>query len=502
MLENLLIGALSLVSLDALIAIVVGVAIGIAIGALPGLGPAPAVALLLPLSYYLPPTPALVLLGSVYLAAQYGGSITSITLGIPGEAQSAATIIDGYPITKKGQPGLALTISIIASTAGGLIGIIMLILLSEPLVVFALSFGPTQYFALGVFGLSIVSSLTGGSLSRGLLATALGLFIATIGIDPLVGFPRMTFGNVNLLSGIELVPALLGLFAVSEVFFSAESVITKKVIPAVAKGIQLPDGPTFRRILRPIIQSSGLGVLVGVIPGAGATIASFIAYNETKRFSARPEEFGNGSVEGLAAPEAANNASVGGALIPLLTLGIPGSATTAILLGALTIQGIRPGQDLFTSNAEIVYGLFVALLLANLVMLVFGLFGVKIWARVAGVKHALLMPIVFALSLLGAFSINNSWFDIQILIVFGVIGYVFKKTEIPIAATVIAFVLCPMIEMSFRRALMTSDSGILVFLSNPLSVVLLLLAVITLVYPILGAMLSGRRSSAKKAGSD
>jgi len=483
MFEHFLLGMQLVLDPWILLTLFVGVIVGILIGVLPGIGPAPTVALLLPFTYTMTPLASLVLLCSVYLASQYGGSITSICIGVPGEASSAATILDGYALTKKGLPGKALGVSLVASCSGGLIGTILLIALSWPLVNFALRFGPAEYFALACFGLSIVSSVTGPSVAKGFIATFIGLFLATIGMDQLTGNPRLTFGIRNLIGGIELIPLLIGLFAVSEVFKGVEEIGPISLARNISS--KLPNARELKSISGVTIFSSAIGTLVGTIPGAGATIASFISYNEAKRFSRKKDQFGRGCLEGVAAPEAANNASVCGALIPLLTLGIPGSATTAVMLGALMIHGLRPGQELFSASGGVVHGLFATLLIANIIMFFIGLIGTRLWIKAIKTPPAYLLPIIFIFAFIGAYSINNNPFDVWMMMLFGVIGYVFKKLDYPVVATVIAFVLEPLAEMSFRRALILSDGNVSIFFTQPISLFLIILAIISFLYPLL-----------------
>ena len=486
MISNLILGFQVLLDPSVLLILVLSVMLGILIGVLPGIGPAPTVALLLPFTYDMPPLTSLIMLCSVYLASQYGGSITSIAIGVPGEASSAATILDGFALTKKGFPGKALGVSLVASCTGGMIGTLFLIALSWPLVNFALKFGPAEYFALACFGLSIVSSVTGPSIVKGFVATFIGLFLATIGMDQLTGNPRLTFGITNLIGGIDLVPLLVGLFAVSEVFKGVEEIATVSAAKNISS--KLPNLRDLRSIAGTTIFGSLIGTIVGAIPGAGATIASFIAYNEAKRFSKKRAQFGKGCLEGVAAPESANNASVAGALIPLLTLGIPGSATTAVLIGAFMIQGLRPGHELFMEKAQIVYGLFSSMLIANFVMFFVGLLGTKLWIKAIKTPPAYLFPIIFAFAFIGAYSINSNPFDIWVMMFFGFWGYLFKKLDFPVVATVIAFVLEPLAEMSFRRALILSDGNLGIFVTEPISLVLIILAFFSFVYPLIRSL--------------
>jgi len=359
-LSNLLNGIILVANWMPLLMVVVGTILGITVGVLPGLSPAMGVALLVPFSYGLDPLNALILLTAVYAAANYGGTITAIAINTPGTPSAIVSTFDGYPLTQQGQPGRALGASVIASTIGGIFGTLILIFFSAPLAKAALSFGPPEYFALAVFGLTIVSSMSSGNWIKAFIATLFGLLLNTVGMDPFTGYPRFTFGLAELSDGFSFIPALIGLFALSEIFLSMEKT---NVVADLFKKVsgKMPGVKEMWGMKRVITQSSVLGTIIGVIPGAGATIAAFISYNEARRTSKHPEKFGKGALEGVAASGAATSGSVGGALVPLLTLGIPGSASTAVLIGALMLHGLTPGPELFKSDANIVYGLFASL---------------------------------------------------------------------------------------------------------------------------------------------
>ena len=485
MLDNLLNGLLLVLTFKGMLVLTIGVILGILVGAMPGIGPAPAVAIMLTFTYTMRPELALILLVSVYLASQYGGCISAITIGVPGDAGGAATVLDGYEFTKKGIPGKALGISLYSSVIGGFIGLIVLIFMSEILVKVALRFGPAEYFALGFFGLSIVSSITGRSVAKGFVAMFFGLFVAMIGLDPLVGCSRMTFGIPYLEDGLPLIPVLLGLFAVSEVFLVVEKINPLKAMQSKDLSDELPTLREMRKLGTTICRSSLIGIIIGAIPGAGASIASFVAYNEAKRFSKHPEEFGKGAPEGVAAPESANNASVTGALIPLLTLGIPGSATAAVLLGALMLHGLRPGTQLFTTNADVLYAMYWGLMIGNIIMLFIGVWGRKLWVKVVSAPSSLLMPLIFGLAVIGSYSINNDTTDVVVMFIFGLVGYLFKKKGLPVAATVIGFILADMVEMSFRRALTMSDGNLGIFFTQPIALLFIVLGIFSFVVPLM-----------------
>ena len=470
----------------------IGVVVGIIVGVLPGLSPSIGVALMLPVTFGLDPMSALVLLVSVYLSSNYGGSITAIAINTPGTPGAVATTFDGYELTKQGKPLYALRTSLTASTVGGLVGTIILILFSVPLARVALSFESYEYFALGVFGLTIISSLAGKSPLKGFIASALGLLLVTIGFDTELPFSRFTMGIAELSDGIEFIPALIGLFALGEIFYSIEKGdYTEKQEKA---RVDLTKTLPFKKLMKLkslMLKSSIIGTLVGTIPGAGGTIATFIAYDSAKNSSKRPEDFGKGSLEGVAAPEAANNGSVGGALVPLLTLGIPGSASTAVLIGALMIHKLNPGPELFEKDPGLVYGIFISLFFANIVMFFLGLAGNKLWIKIISAPKSLLYPIILALSFIGSYFINNSVFDVGICITFGVMGWILKRGDFPTAPVVLGLILGKMIEENLRLSLVKGDW--VDFVTRPGSLIILILAVVSFFIPYIRKTISKRK---------
>jgi putative tricarboxylic transport membrane protein len=464
-----------------LVAIFCGVCMGILAGAMPGLSPSMGVALLVPFTYSMSPSLALILLVSIYIAANYGGSITAITINAPGTASAAATCLDGYPLTRKGRPGHALGMSLLASTVGGLIGTLMLIFFSAPLAAFALRCHPAEYFALAAFGLSTVASLGGKHAFKALLAVLLGLLLNTVGTDPISGVTRFTFGNANLYDGFSLIPALIGLFALSEVLTQ---------IGAGRLDSERFDGsktewPTVRDYLAQkvnVLRSSIIGTVIGIFPGAGATIASFISYDVAKRFSQDGDSFGEGNLEGVAAAEAANSGSVGGALVPLLTLGIPGSASTAVLIGALMIHDLVPGPRLFDERPDLIYGIFASLFVANGVMLAVGLLGSRVWVKVTAIPKRVLYPLIMAVSVVGSFAVRSSTFDVVACLAFGVLGWYMRRHQYPVAPVVLGLVLGNIMETNFRRAVLMDGYG--VFLERPVSAIVLGVALLSFVIPL------------------
>ena len=460
--------------------LVLGVAGGIVIGALPGLTATMGVAVLLPLTFGMESTRALVMLAGIYIGAIYGGSISAILLKTPGTPAAAATVLDGYELARKGEAAKALSISAIASFTGGIVSTVMLITISPILANFALRFGAPEYFALAVFGLSIIASISGKSPVKGLLAGMFGLLISTVGLDPVTSFPRFTFGEINLFNGFAIIPVLIGLFALAEAFVQMEKIFE----PAQAVDTNFKHGMVSLKetisLLPVMIKSAFIGTFIGSIPGAGADIAAFVCYNEARRTSKKSKEFGTGCLEGIAAPEAGNNGVTGGAMVPLLTLGVPGDAVTAILLGALVIQGLQPGPLLFAKSPDIVYGLFSSLFVGNILMLVFGLLGVRLFCRVVELPKRIIIPVIVTLSMVGAYSMNNSIFDVWVCIAFGGIGYIMQKVEMPSSPIILAVILGPMAESNLRRAVLMYEGGYSFLWTRPITVVFLALALLSL----------------------
>ncbi|RLD33425.1 MAG: C4-dicarboxylate ABC transporter permease [Bacteroidetes bacterium] len=470
----------------------IGVIVGIMVGVLPGLSPSIGVALMLPVTFGLDPTSALVLLVSVYLASNYGGSITAIAINTPGTPGAVATTFDGYELTKQGKPLHALITSLTASTVGGLIGTIILILFSIPLATLALSFESYEYFALGVFGLTIISSLAGKSPLKGFISSAIGLILITIGFDTQLPFSRFSLGIPDLADGIEFIPALIGLFALGEIFYNIEKRDYAKV--EKTKKVDLSQTLPVKKLLKLkylMLKSGVIGTLVGCIPGAGGTIATFIAYDQAKNSSKEPEKFGKGSLEGVAAPEAANNGSVGGALVPLLTLGIPGSASTAVLIGALMIHKLNPGPELFDKEPGLVYGIFIALFFANIFMFFVGLLGNKLWIKIIAAPKSLLFPLILALSFIGSYFIQNSIFDVGICLVFGILGWLLKRGGFPTAPVILGLILGKMIEENLRLSLIKGEW--IDFLTRPGSLIIIILAIVSFFLPYIKKKLSKKK---------
>lgn len=496
MFAHLTMGFANVFEFNNLMMIILGTLVGYFIGAMPGLTPSIGIALLIPFTFTMDAVPAMLMLVCLYIAAEYGGGITAILINAPGTPAAAATALDGYPLAKRGEAGKALTISILASGWGSLISSILLVFTAIPMAKVALSFGPAEYFALAVFGLSLISSLSEGSLIKGILGMCFGLILITIGMDPVNGVPRFAFTN-SLFGGIPFLPALIGLFALSEVLFMVENADEKPAQVETIKGIGIPFS-TLGKMKLTLVRSPIIGYVVGVIPGAGATIASWISYNEARRVSKESHTFGTGNPEGIAASEAANNAAVPGALAPLLALGIPGSASAAILIGALTIQGLQPGPLLFVKNPEIPYSIFAALIIAAPFMTLLGLFGARLWVKVTLIPTRILAVIVAGITILGSYSYSNDMYSVWVMFIGGIVGYIFRKVKIPTTPVVLAMVLGFMMEVNLRRALIVSGGNPAFVLTRPISLFLLVVSVITLIVPIIKEM-KGRRAQKAEA---
>lgn len=473
--------------------LILGAVLGIIIGALPGLGPSIGLSLLIPFTYGLGPELSMLLMISLYMSAEYGGSISAILLSTPGTAAAAATVVDGYAMTRQGRASEALSISLTASTTGGIIGGIALLVLAMPLARLALQFGPAGYFALSLFGLCSVAALSSASLTKGLICTAFGLALAMVGIDPIAGTPRFTFGMFELYEGVPFLAALIGLFAVSEAMVMVENRALGKSVIRDKVGHVFMSLSLWKETWRTQIAGSVIGTLLGILPGVGASIACWIARDYARARSKNPEEFGKGAANGIAAPEAANNATVGGALVPLLALGIPGSPTTAIIIGAFIMHGLHPGPQLFTDAPALVYAILFGVIIAAIVQYIAGSLFLPILARTALLPDAVIAVGVMAFAVLGAFAIRNLMFDVYLMLGFGVLGYLMKKLDFPVPPVILAMVLGYLIESNYRTALVSSQGDYRIFLTDPVSALFLLLSVVSLVAPVL------RRRMARRA---
>ncbi|MXY31196.1 MAG: C4-dicarboxylate ABC transporter permease [Gemmatimonadales bacterium] len=484
-----------------LAALFAGSLLGVFAGAMPGLSSTVGLALVLPVTFALDPTPALLMMVSIYMAAEYGGSITAIAIGVPGSSPALATTFDGYAMTRRGEAGRALGISLFSSMSGGLLGTILLVLALGPLSRAAIAFGPAEYFGLGVFGLSIVANLVGKDPFKGIVSALLGLLFFIVGLDVLTGAPRLTFGTNALMDGLGLVPMLIGFFAIAEAL-GAVTGRRRSAPPGGGIAGALPKARELFGLWRTILRGSAIGSLIGAIPGAGATIASIVAWNEERRVSKTPERFGTGVPAGIAAPEAANNSCVGAAMIPLLALGIPGSASAAVLLGGLTVQGVAPGPLLMTERSELVYALYAGFVVAVLLMLAVGRLGIPLWTRVVRLRPSILMPLVVAISLVGTFSLRGNAADAWAALFFGLVGFAMLRGGYPLAPAVLGLILGPMIETNYRRALSLSSGSHSIFLESPISLVLILLAAVSFAAPAVRSRLVSGRTRAPRPEPD
>ena len=463
---------------------VLATAIGVSIGCLPGLSAAMGVALLLPVTFGMSPSTGLIVLGSIYCGAIFGGSISAILIHTPGTPASAATAIEGYQLTIRGKAAKALTVACFASFCGGLLSCISLYFFSPLLATLALQFKSPEYFWLSLFGLTIIAGVASKSMIKGLMSGVIGLLISTIGMDPMEGVERFMFGMSTLYNGIDTTCALIGLFSMSQILILAEKKIKER-----AESAKLNDrlGLSFAEIKRlspTIIRSCLIGNIIGILPGAGASIASFMGYNEARNFSKHKEEFGKGSIDGVAGSEAANNAVTGGSLIPTLTLGIPGESVTAVLMGGLIIHGLQPGPELFTTYANMTYTFFAGFVIIQFLMLAIGLLGCKGFAQIAKLSDAILIPSIFVLCVVGSYAIHNNLVEVCIMFLFGILGYLARKFDLNPAAIVLGLILGPIGERGLRRSLMLNDGDPSILFSTPLCWILIILCVLGVMSPV------------------
>jgi putative tricarboxylic transport membrane protein len=462
----------------------VGVFLGTIIGVLPGIGSSATIALLIPVTFGMNPTSALIMMAGVYYGSKYGGSTTAILIRTPGEAASVMTSIDGYEMARKGRAGAALAVSAIGSFIAGTIGVIALTLFALPLTSMALKFGPAEYFTLMLFAMTAVASLTGKSPAKGMLSAILGLMIATIGIDLQSGQPRYTMNIPEFQDGIGFIVVVVGMFAVAEVFRGMEGLF-HGTAPEMIKisGKLWLTREEWKRSIGPIWRGGFIGFIIGVLPGAGGTIASILSYTTEKRLSKHPEEFGKGAIEGVAGPEAANNSDTAGALVPLLTLGVPGGGATAVMLGAFIMYGIQPGPLLFQNRPDLVWGLVDSMYIGNIMLLILNLPLIGLFVRLLYIPAGILYPLIVSISVIGAYGINGSTLDLYLILFFGVVGYVFEKVDIPVAPLVLSLVLGGIMEQSFRQAMTISGGSPKIFLGSTITVTLVVLSAISIAVP-------------------
>ncbi len=480
--EHLLFGLQNVFMPLNFITIAGGTLLGMLVGAMPGLSATMAIALLIPVTYVMGPERGVSMLAAIYMGSMYGGSIAAVLICTPGTPSAAATTLDGYPMAQKGEAGHALGISLTASFVGGIISCIVLLTLAPVLGQIAIMFGPVELFGVAVLGMTILASLSLGSTIKGLLAGCAGLLLSTIGMDSITGIPRFTLGNINLFSGIPFTVALIGLFSIPQAIRLVEHDDdgTNEKFDKIKDSVILPWAEV-KELFPTFIRSGIIGVFTGIIPGTGGDTACWFAYNEEKRRHEDKSEFGKGSKFGIAAPEAANNAVVGGALIPTITLGIPGSSATAVLLGGLMIHGIMPGPSLMTEYAGVTYTLLWAVLVATLLMFAEGIFFTRACVYVTKISNKMLSVAVVILCIIGSFAINNSLFDVMLMFLFGIAGYFMDKVSIPVPPMVVGLILGRMLDVSLHQSLLISGGSWMIFLTNPICAMLLLLALISLI---------------------
>jgi putative tricarboxylic transport membrane protein len=474
---------------------VAGVIGGICIGAMPGLTATLGIAVLIPITFSMEPLMGLGMIAGIYQGAMFGGAIPAILLRIPGTPAAIATTFDGYPMAQKGESAYALRVALVSSSIGGVVSAIVLMTLAPPLSDFALSFGPAEYFMLAVFGLASISVLLGANPVKGLLSACFGLFIGVVGIDPITGYQRFTLDYMHLVSGFDIVVLLTGLYAVPPALIMAENAIKRgasgDVLVLKKTRTRLTEWLAFWKTW---IRSSVIGVIIGIVPGAGGNIAAFLAWNEEKRASRSPERFGKGEPKGLAAAECANNGDTSTALIPALTLGVPGNAVSAVILGGLLVHGMQPGPGLFRDNPDIIYGFMIQMLLTAGIMFVLGRYGARMFIQVLRVPPVLLTSMLIPMTFFGAYAIQNSIFDIWMCLVFGIVGYAMEKTDIPVAPAVLAVILGPMAEVNLRRGLLINQNDYWFLVERPISAIILVLTLLVLVVPAIRAALAWRRA--------
>jgi len=470
-----------------------GVLIGTLVGVLPGLGPVAGMSLLIPATFGMHPTTAMIMLAGIYYGAMYGGSTTSILINVPGEAASVVTSLDGYQMARAGRAGPALAMAAIGSFVAGTFSILMLMLLAPPLAELALRFGPPEYVAVMILGFVLLAYLVQGSMLKALMVAALGLLLGTVGIEPMSGYRRFTFGRPELWEGISFVPVVMGLFGIAEVLVSIERPLDQPIVRTKLRDL-LPSRAEWSASTGPICRGSVLGFLIGILPGPATVLASFTSYSVEKRLAKDPARFGRGAIEGVAGPEAANNSATGGALVPLLALGIPFAPATAVMMGALMIHGVRPGPLLMEQRPEFFWSVIVSMYIGNAMLLVLNLPLVGLFASVLRVPGRYLQPLIILFCVVGAYSLSATMTDVWVMLGCGALGYVFRKTGFEVAPLVLALVLGPMLETSLRQSLIMSRGDLTVFIRRPVAAGLLLLAVALVVTPLVRRLASAWRS--------
>ena len=452
---------------------------GVVVGALPGLNATTGAALLLPFTITMDPVAAIAVLAAIYCSATFAGAITAILINTPGTSASATTCLDGYPLAQRGEAGRALGMAVVSSTFGGVFSIVVLMLAAPLLARAAYNFAPPEYFALTVFGLSMLATIGGGSPIKNLIAGAFGVLLATVGIDLMTSVERFTFGWSELTDGIGFVPVMIGVFGISELLVQASNLNVQHE-RITMKAIRLPDREDYRRAWKAILRSSGIGTFIGILPAEGATVASMIGYNEARRWSRTPEEFGKGAIEGIAGSEAANNSATGGAMVPTLALGIPGSPTAAVILAGLMVHGLRPGPTMFTEQAHFAFSIFWSMMLVNVLFLAIGLYGAKVFARVTLIPVQVLWPCVFIFSIVGAYALDQSMLDVWIALISGVVGFFMRRYGFSVVPLAIGLILGGMLEQRLGQSMVMLDEKWWLMATRPLSFLFLALTALAL----------------------
>ncbi|RPJ09071.1 MAG: tripartite tricarboxylate transporter permease [Deltaproteobacteria bacterium] len=478
-----------------------GVFMGTLVGVLPGLGPTAAISLLLPVSFHLSPVSSIIMLAGIYYGAMYGGSTTSILVNMPGEAASVITCLDGHQMAKKGRAGAALGIAAFGSFIAGTIGAVGIMLVAPPMAKFALAFGPAEYFSLLLMGIVIIVYMSSGSILKDLLSAMFGLLLGTIGMDSISGTQRLTFGILELTDGIGFIPAVMGLFGVSEIFINVERAVVTTLVTEKVKNL-LPDRQDWKESFWPIIRGTVLGFFMGVLPGPAPVISTYSSYALEKKISKTPEKFGTGHIVGVAGPEAANNAASSGAMIPLFTLGIPANSVIAVLLGAFMIHGLQPGPMFISKYPDVFWATIVSMYIGNAMLLVLNLPLIPLWVKVLKVPYTILFPLILVFCLIGVYSLNFSQVEITLMIAFGVIGYLMRKYKFEMPPLILALVLGPMMESSLRLSLLMSQGDPTTFLRRPLSALFMVVSTLLIVLAMLPGIQKKRAKLKEKLGDD
>ncbi|MGE4282862.1 MAG: tripartite tricarboxylate transporter permease [Clostridia bacterium] len=488
----------SVLSVEIFLLMLIGVTVGIVFGAIPGLSATMALALCLPMTYSMDVIPAMSLLCALFIGGISGGLIPAILMNIPGTPSSIATCFDGNPMAQNGQAGRAIGIAVVFSFLGGIAGFLVLFFIAPPLAKVAIGFGPYEYFGIALFSLTLIATVSGESMVKGLISGLIGMAFALVGPAPIDAYSRFTFGIKGLIGGFDLLTVLIGLFAISEIIKTAENPQSANMeniqeVKIRGFGISLSE---FREQVVNFFRSSIIGIAMGILPGIGGSTSSILAYLTAKNSSKHPEKFGTGIIDGIVASESANNATIGGAMVPLLTLGIPGESTTAMLLGAFMLHGLTPGPLLFTKNANLVYSIFVALMIANVIMLILEFYGIRLFIRLLRIPKYFLLPIVLALCVVGAFGLNNNLFDVWTILFFGLIGFAMDKFDIPTAPALLGFILGPMAETNLRSGLMLTNGSFIPFLQRPISCTFIIFAIVSVLFTIVKTVKGGNKQKA------